>query len=315
MNSKNDNTVFSVLIFLAMLSWGGSWPSGKIAAGYTAQEVLVFWRFLFTFASFIPIIIVLKIPLKLDKKSFGLALAGAGLLVAYNKLFFLGLKTGLAGAGGVLVTTLIPVSTFLFSVLFFRHQVRLREVAGLILGLFGGLIMLEIWKLDFTQLYQSGNLLFLLAAMLWGLLTITTQKAQGNMSSLLFSFYLYGFSTLLAFGVALPYDVFGIRAFEPKFWWNIIYLSVVVTTFGTTIYFFASGKLGAYKASAFTFLVPVSALGISWLLLNEQPKLATIVGGVLAMAAVYLITFKPKSQSADAVPKVKEIKEVKEEAR
>lgn len=302
-NDKSNNTVFSILIFLAMLTWGGSWPSAKIAAGYTAQEVLVFWRLLFTFISFIPIIIIKKIPLKPDKRSLILALTGAVLIVTYNKIFFLGLKTGLAGAGGVLVTTLIPVNTFLFSVLFFGSRVRLREAAGLTLGLLGGLIMLEVWKLNYHQLAQSGNLLFLVAAMIWGLLTITTQKAQEKMAALQFSFYLYGFSALLGLFIALPYNAFTVLAFDYRFWGHMIYLSVIVTTFGTTVYFFASGKLGAYKASAFTFLVPVSALGISWLLLNEQPKLSTITGGLLAMAAVYLISFKPAGQSTDDVLK------------
>lgn len=292
MLSSNKTTLFTVLMFLAMLTWGGSWPSAKAIADYTNPEVIVFWRFLATFMAFIPVILALKVSLKLDKHAFIQVLIGSVLLVAYNKLFFVGLKAGLAGAGGVLVTTLIPLCTFLFTVLIFKQKFAAREITGLALGLVGGLVLLKIWELDLSKLYLGGNLFFLLAAIVWALLTITTQKSQKYMSSLVFSFYIYGFSSILDLAIALPYDVLGVFSFGYKFWLNMFNLSVVVTTFGTTIYFFASSKLGASKASSFTFLVPTSALIFSWILLKEQPQITTIVGGLLAMSAVYLINSK-----------------------
>lgn len=295
MSDKNNSKVFYMLMFLAMLSWGGSWTSAKLIAGYTDPEVLVFWRLLVTFISFVPVIIVIKTSFRLDQRSLLLIIISSALLVAYNKLFFLGLQTGLAGAGGVLVTTLIPVYTFLFTVIFFKHKPKSREVSGLILGFLGGLIMLKIWKFDIDQLYLSGNLFFLLAAMLWALLTITAQKAQEKVSPMLVSFYLYGLSTIMDFFIALPYDILGVPAFDGKFWWNLIFLSVIVTTFGTTAYFFAAAKLGANKGSSFTFLVPVSALIFSWVLIGEKPESTTILGGLLAMLAVYLITSEKTS--------------------
>lgn len=104
---------------------------------------------------------------------------------------------------------------------------------------------------------------------------------------------------MLDFILALPYDVLGVVHAGYPFWLNIVYLSVCATTFGTTAYFFASSKLGASRASSFMFLVPTSAVLISWLVLNEQPKLSTILGGILAMGAVYLINVKvqPRVQS------------------
>lgn len=289
---EKRNGMFFTLMFFAMLSYGGSWPSAKAVAGYTAQEVLVFWRFLLTFISFLPVIAYLKIPVRLEKKALTPVLIGSVLLVLYNKLLFLGLKTGLAGAGGVLVTTSIPICTFLISALYLKRKLNTREITGLVLGFVGGLIVMEIWKLDAGQFYQSGSLWLLMAAIFWALLTITSQKSQEHLSPLLFSFYTAGFSALLDLLFALPYDVLGVLGFDYVFWLNMIYLSAVVTTFGTTAYFLASVKVGASKASAFIFLVPASALIISWLVLGEQPKAATIIGGIMAMSAVYLITIK-----------------------
>jgi drug/metabolite transporter (DMT)-like permease len=289
MKKPDKNVMFLILMVLAMLSWGGSWTSGKLIANSTVPEVLIFWRFLATFLSFIPLVVILKVPLKLDKKGIALVFGAAILLVAYNKLFFQGLRTGLAGGGGVLVTTINPLFTFLFVSLLFRKKIKSRELLGLLLGVGGGLILLQVWSLSADKLMMSGNLLFLAASAVWAILSITSQKSNAMMSTFAYSFYVYGLSALIGLPLAIPYHVFDISGFGLPFWLNILYLSVIVTTFGTTAYFFAAGSLGASRASSFIFLVPTSALFFSSILLHEKPGLTTVIGGVMALAAVYII--------------------------
>ncbi|MBI5641926.1 MAG: EamA family transporter [Deltaproteobacteria bacterium] len=59
--------------------------------------------------------------------------------------------------------------------------------------------------------------------------------------------------------------------------------------FATTVYFFASSILSSRKASSFVFLVPFSAVILSWFFLGEVPRINTIAGGSLAIGAVYII--------------------------
>jgi drug/metabolite transporter (DMT)-like permease len=73
------------------------------------------------------------------------------------------------------------------------------------------------------------------------------------------------------------------------FWMNMFYLSLVSTTFGTTMYFHASAKLGSAKASSYIFLVPFTALLGSWFFLKENPTWTIIAGGFFAVLAVYFI--------------------------
>jgi drug/metabolite transporter (DMT)-like permease len=289
MKKPDKNMIFLILMVLAMLSWGGSWTSAKLIVNRTAPEVLIFWRFLATFLSFIPLVVILKVPLKLDKKGYVLVLAAAVLLMAYNKLFFQGLRTGLAGGGGVLVTTINPLFTFLYASLLFRQKIHFRELLGLLLGLGGGLVLLQVWSLSTDKLLMSGNLLFIAAAAVWAMLSITSQKSGGIMSTFAYSFYVYGLSALISLPLSLSHHVFDISGFGLPFWLNILFLSVIVTTFGTTAYFFAAGRLGASRASSFMFLVPTSAVFFSWTLLGEKPGLTTFIGGFMALTAVYII--------------------------
>ena len=150
---------------------------------------------------------------------------------------------------------------------------------------------MELWKVD-SNLIASGNLYFLLAAGSWSALSIFSQRSKNNMSPFVFSFYIYGFSSFFNFFLAVPHGIFDVFSFEPFFWINLLYISIGATTFATTAYFIAASKIGASKASSFTFLVPASALFFSWLILHEIPTFITVFGGLLALLAVYIINYK-----------------------
>ncbi len=276
-------------MLLAMLTWGGSWPSGKLIAGLARAEVIIFWRYFITSLSILPFLFIFKQPLRIEKSSMPLLIFGAVVMIIYNKLFITGLKVGLAGAGGVLTTSLNPIITFSLASVIYRESVGPRQKIGLLLGIIGGAVLLNVWKLDIRELLAGGNVLFLLAALSWSILTLISQKTQQRVPFLTYSFYLYTFSALLELFLALPHGLLSITGQPWMFWGNIIYLSIFATTFGATVYFMAAGKIGSGRASSFTFLVPTSAMLFSWLLLGEAPELSTIIGGSIAILAVYLL--------------------------
>lgn len=277
--------LFTFLLVCAMFAWGFSWSSGKSIASTGDKNVLLFWRFLITWISFIPL--TYKKDLSLNFRGFLFVMAGSFFYAIYNIFFFFGLEKGLAGAGGVLVTTLNPLLTFIVLSLIERKLLQKKEAIGLLLGITGGAFMIGIWNFSFEQLIHSGNAYFLLASLTWSFVTILTQRS--GVSSTSYTFYVYLISTVMVFlyNPLAPY--LSAFEFEPSFWFHIFYLSVVSTTFGTTIFLLASQKLGPGKASSFIFLVPASALTGSFLFLGEIPEGATIAGGILAAIAVIII--------------------------
>jgi len=288
-----SKSVLIILILFSMIAWGGSWTSGKVIAGSAAPEVLTFWRFLVTFVSFVPIMLVAKRPLRLNRTAFVQVLIGAVFIDSYNKFFFWGLSLGLANVGGVLVTTLNPILTFLLTIILLRRRPALTDSIGIALGLSGGLILLQVWQLSMTRLLMTGNLFFILASLSWAILTVTSERSRAHVSPLVFSFYVFGIAAFLEFFLALPHHILQPLSFDGNFWLNIVFLSVFCTTFGTTVYFYASTRLGSHKASSYIFTVPVSAVLISWLLLGEVPGFSTLIGGIVAISAVYLINLRP----------------------
>jgi drug/metabolite transporter (DMT)-like permease len=291
MKFKNKDFQLIVVIVFSMILWGGSWVSGKVLVDKSpSSEVVIFWRFLLTFISFIPVIFYLKLSIKLTRKGLLQVVLGSLFLISYNLFFFNGLKLEKSGFGSTIVTTLNPLMTFGLSALLFKHKVNIRQSFGLLLGAIGGAILIQIWHLNL--LLTGGSLILLCAAFSWASLSVTSERSKRNMSPFIFSFYTYGLSAIIAFALSMNKGVFAFSEMAPSFWLNILYLSVGVTTFATTAYFFAATKLGANKTSSFIFLVPTSSVFLSWLILDEVPSLTTIIGGLFALVAVYLINFK-----------------------
>jgi drug/metabolite transporter (DMT)-like permease len=289
-----------ILLVLAMIGWGGSWTSGKVASSLAQPEIIIFWRFLITVLSMVPLMVFQRESMRVSKKTFLWLLCAAVVLIAYNMFFLFGVRTGYAGAGGVLVTTLNPVMTLIWTSLFFRKRPWRLQILGLFLGLVGGAIILNIWKISYQNLLDSGNAFFLLAPMSWSLLTVLSQKIQRQLSFTVFSFYVYAFATVISFPLAYIHGLWPVSEHAVLLWSNIVFLAIVATSFGATVYFLASSRLGSQKASSFTFLVPVIAVLISWLILDEKPLLTTIIGGALSITAVQLINMKRRAQASGA---------------
>jgi drug/metabolite transporter (DMT)-like permease len=291
-DKQHSDLFFTLLMVLSMVIWGGSWVSAKVMAVRLAPEVLSLWRFLLSFLSFIPLLIVLRIPFVLSRRGIVHSAFGAFFISAYMYYFFRGLEHGLAGAAGVLVTSMMPLMTLLFSILLLKRKTKARDIAGLVLGMAGAAVLLRLWTFDAHDLFHSGNIFFLLCSSLWALVTICSQRAAETISPYMFSFMTYGFSTL--FFLPFAYGDMGVIFYQDTvFWINLVFLSVISSNFATTIYFIAAERLGSYRTSSFVFLVPSSAMLLSWLFLGEVPEPSTIIGGAIAISAVYLINHSP----------------------
>lgn len=289
------NKVLYILMVLAMIAWGETWVSAKILDRYLDANELIFWRFFFTTLGLLPILFYYKLSLKISKRNLLIALISAALLAFYNYAFFLGTKYGLASFGGVLVTTLNPIITFVFISILARKSFNLQESMGLILGVIGAMVMLQIWNYNTDSILSQGNIYYLLASFIWPFLTITSSY-QKNIPSLVFIFYMFSLTSFIDF-ILIGGNTTNIVKFDYIFWVNLLLLSLYGTTFATTIYFVAVTKLGSKAASSFFFLVPLSAIVFAALFLGEKIELHLIIGGDLAVVAVYILNYVKQKRS------------------
>jgi len=287
-SSSDYSFVFYFFMVLAMISWGGSWVTARWASAY-APEVTAFWRFLISAASFLPILWWRRESLRLPRKAWPWVGLSALALAGYNLLFLTAMQHGPGGYGGVLVTTLNPQFNFLLAVLFLGHPVKAKALAGLALGLLGGVIQVVGPHQQWDAFLRPENLLLVGAAFVYAALTHFSAVAQKNLSVFRYSFWTSLLCTLLLIPFAWEKGPFAFGSLGADFWIDALYLALAAGTFGTTLYFEAARRVGAARGSSFAFLVPASALILAFVFLGERPEWTSVVGGALSIAAVMVI--------------------------
>ena len=272
-----------------MTIWGLSWTNAKILSDYAPSSVLAFWRFFFSSITMIPVLWLTGNNFRVTRQGMKYIFTGAVFISLYNIFFFMGTNNGTASVGGIIVPTFNPIITFIISILLMKQVVYRMDIIGLILGFTGGVIVLQAWTLSLEQIIANGNLFFICASVSWGIMSIISGRSHAHISTLSFSFWVYTISTLIYLCATWNKDILLIFTYDWIFWVNMFLLSVGAMVFGTTVYFFGTTRLGPEKASAFIFIVPVTALFFSMLLIGERLEITTMIGGMMTMIAVYLI--------------------------
>jgi drug/metabolite transporter (DMT)-like permease len=281
-----------VAMVISMLFWGLGWPSGKILTHYCSPINIAVYRYIIVIATLLPILLFLKVDFKVKRHGISTILLSGILLAVYSYFYFKGLKKGAPGAGGVLVTTLNPIIAYFIGIFLRRKLPQKNEIIGLVLGLVAGSLLLKIWS-DPREIMHSGNLYFLLSALTWAVMSKLTAKGADYGSPLSFTLWQYLFTFLCLLPLADMHEFAAvIQIHDNLFWGNLFFSSALVTSMATTVFFYATTRLGAEKTSSFMFMVPLAAALSSWLFLGEKIQFHTALGGLLGIVAVYTINRK-----------------------
>jgi drug/metabolite transporter (DMT)-like permease len=275
-----------------MCLWGLGWPSNKYLTHFCSPVTLIVYRYIIVISTLLPVLLIARMRISIKTKGIPVILISGAMLAVYSFFFFQGLSLGASGAGGVLVTTLNPIAAYVIGIALSRKLPSRNESIGLLLGAIAGCVLLRVWDKP-EHILNSGNIFFLAAALTWAIMSKFTARGHHYGTSMGFSLwqYLVTMICILPSVKASEMAAF-LQIRDTLFWLNLIFGSVVVTTLATTMYFYTTTRLGAEKASSFIFLVPFAAAFSSWAFLGERILPNTIIGGILGMAAVYLINKK-----------------------
>ena len=271
---------------LAMFSWAIAWTNAKIVGEYLSFYNLVFFRFLLGFLSLLPFIIIKKnpFPKMVDLKYI---LIPSLLFFVYNIAFFKGTHYGLAGTGGVLVTTLNPLCTILIMSLINKRIIK-KEVVGMFLGVIGGIIIMNLHKEGMVNILNSNNIYFIICAITWGVMTVSVNYAQKRINPYIFICLCYLFTMIISF----PFTNLGelnMSDLDFRFYINFFLVSIGAMSFGTSIYIYSTPILGPAKVSVFIFSVPFIAMGTAYIVLNEPFTINIVIGGLLSLLSIYIV--------------------------
>ncbi|HVD97644.1 MAG TPA: DMT family transporter [Cytophagaceae bacterium] len=292
MQEDSSQQKFLYGMIASMFCWGISWPVGKILVSYGDAANMAMLRFVLTFISLLILLIIIKENFSISKKGIPVLLGASVCMTLYSYFFMEGLHHGKAGAGGVLVTTLNPVLTYALTMIISWKAPSRREALGLTVGVIAGSVLLQIWQ-NSASIFDPGNLYFVCATITWAVLSKFTSLSSRYGSPASFSLWMYGICSIMMFVFTDHQATATILTHaDLKFWGSLFFSATITTSLATTFYFIATSRIGADKASSYIFMVPLSAAIGSWLILGEVPLWNTLAGGLLGIAAVYILQKK-----------------------
>lgn len=229
----------------------------------------------------------------------------------YNVCFFHGLRTIPASRASLLVA-LQPSVVMLYSVLFLRAPVVLRQWLGLGLSFFG--VALVMTQGDAQRLLSqglgTGDLWLLGCVVSWSSYTLISRAVLRHLPSLPATALSTGFGLLallatwaadggLSVGAA-PGSLSLWPIWNRKVWLAVTFLGLAGTSVAFVGFLRALSAVGAPKATIFLNLTPVFGVLFSVLFLGEQLTLWTVLGGLLAIFGVWLLTTAAPAKGAMA---------------
>lgn len=224
------------------------------------------------------------LPQGLPRYRLALLVLGGGL--PFGLLVLAGAQWAPAAHMGVFMAGSVPLFTAMGARLAHGELITGLRLAGLLL-IGGGMAVFGASSLADAAQTWRGDLLFILAAMVWALYTLAFRS--NGLTPWQGAAVINAWSSLLLLPVLL---VFGAPKLLTAPWadvaWQALGQGVAAGLLGLVTYMIAIARLGAARASLSAALVPLStALGAAWLL-GEPLGTGTLVASALVACGVGL---------------------------
>jgi len=285
---QSEKTMTLVML-LVPLVWALSGVSVKYLSFYISEDEVVVYRFFLSALSTFPLLVWMKIPIKISLKNFVICILLAFFLIGNYRTYFMGMQRGAVGLGAALVTVLIPIFVYVMMIFSKKSKPVLKDWLALAIGAIGVALMLDIEQMNFDKLVSGGNIYFVLAGLTYALFTVTASYMR-NIHVLTINFYVCLIGFLIDWN--LSYDsnhLFTLGAMDYIFWVNIFFVSFIAGTAITALYYMGIRIIGSKKSSAFSILTPFFAIAFGAIFFEEMITIKNAIGIFMAVSALVVL--------------------------
>jgi len=219
----------------------------------------------------------------------GLGVVGVALFNIFQNI---GIGLTSSGIASLLVAS-NPVFILILAASFLGEKITKSKASGIVLG-FVGIIIVTFLGKNMALLLRSGsfwgNILALLSAVCWAVYSVMNKSALKRYSPLILTALAYVFGSLILFFFCFTFeDVSLIFQLSLSSWLILLYLGILAS--GVTFYLwnYALSIMEASRVSVFIFLIPVLAILLGKVILNETITGFTFLGTALVLSGIYLM--------------------------
>ena len=284
-----------LVAFITVVIWGSTFVFTKLLLinGLSAAHI-------FTLRFAIAYVLLLAFSLIVKKKSHRWLsdtwrdeLIMLALGVTGGSLYFLAENEALnytATTNVSLIVCSCPLLTAVLLALFYKSErMRMRQVVGMLMALCG-LTAVVLNGHFMLHLSPVGDALAAVACACWALYSVLMIPANKTYNALFITrkVFFYGLLTMIPYFLVHPeWPPFEVLL-RPQVVNNLLFLGVVASCLCFLVWTWVMDKLGAFIATNYVYVNPVSTIVFASLVLGEQITVFFLLGTVLILVGMYL---------------------------
>ena len=286
---RNSDFWYHVAAFAMILVWGVSFLNTRVLldAGLTPTQIFVIR---FTIA-YLTLLVISRFKVRWtgwrDELLFvvcGIA-GGSAYFIAENTALELTLISDVA-----VLVSIAPLTTALMGAIFYRDErISFLTCVGMIIA-FVGSAMLALKDGLVWGDSVLGDLLAMLAALVWAFYSMALKRLNKTYSTLFITRKLFFYGVLSALpllaleNARLDWNVFR----QPAVWGNLLYLGLICSLAAYFIWGITVKRIGAVRASNYFYLSPIISMIAAAIWFGERTNAIAYLGCVLILTGVIM---------------------------
>jgi drug/metabolite transporter (DMT)-like permease len=220
-------------------------------------------------------------------------------VVLFNGLVYLSL-VHTTSTNAALINGATPVLTMVLAATVGLDRLTGRRLAGALVSLVGVSWIVSQGSLEALMglSFNRGDLIMLIAALMWAIYTILLNRTRGALS-LLATLTIVAVLALPPLGVIGGYELIShpVGPITPLVIVGLVYISVLASVAAFMAWSIGIKGIGAARGSIFLNLIPVFTAVIAVLTLGERIRLDQFIGGLLVIGGVTLASWRGRKRT------------------
>ncbi|MEZ5359392.1 MAG: DMT family transporter [Candidatus Zixiibacteriota bacterium] len=271
---------------------GGTFPIARIILVQTDPMVVAFFRYCIS-GSILCLIAwrigrrpnVIRISPR-DKKT--IILLGFIIVFLNQTVFLIGQRLTTSAHGG-LIFAITPIFVYLMAMKHLGEVWIPKKGFGIALAVAGSAIIIFENGIQFKKDLLAGDIVIIIAVVAWAYYTVFGKPLVEKYGALRITAYTVGAGALMYVPVGLFFLLrTDLSHITPAGWWAQIYISVVTSVIGYSVWFWLVKHMEASRAAVLTNIQPVIAGILGYYILGEGISNQFVIGGIVILAGVYL---------------------------
>ena len=278
-----------IAALLTILIWGTTFISTKVLLISFEPVEILFIRFMIGYFA-LWCVCPRRLKVRRRKQEWYFAAAGLCGVTLYYLFENIALTYTLASNVGVIIS-IAPFFTVIFSCLFLHdRRPNIRFFAGFLIAL-AGIFLISFGGEKNLQLNPVGDLLAVIAAMIWAAFSTITKKISGfgyNTIQTTRRTFFYGLIFMVPALLLMDFHMELQQFASLKNVLNLLFLGFGASALCFVTWNLAVKILGSVKTSVYIYMVPVITAVTSALILHEKLTRTIISGIVLTLIGLFL---------------------------